>query len=126
MKRLIAIPVLLLMFASAQVSAACLYITDSYGGVLPASASEQAYGPFSMTFANGCIGATIDVTLSISGGGKGALMSIQRLIGSSWQQVGGNFGTRASFSGPHGTYRLVLVNPDDFAKPYTGTLNYGR
>lgn len=126
MKSLIAIPLLVLMFASAQVSAACLYITDSYGGVLQASASEQAYGPFSMTAANGCIGATIDVTLSIGGGGKGALMSIQRLIGSSWQQVGGNYGTRASFSGPHGTYRLVLVNPDDFVKPYSGTLNYGR
>lgn len=126
MKRLIAIPVMMLIFACAQVSAACLYITDSYGGVLQANASEQAYAPFSMTAANGCVGATIDVTLNVSGGGKGALMSIQRLIGSSWQQVGGNYGTRASYSGAHGTYRLVLVNPDDFAKPYAGTLKYGR
>lgn len=85
MKSLIAIPLLMLIFASAQVSAACLYITDSYGGVLQGSDSAHAYGPFSMTAANGCIGATIDVTLSIGGGGKGALMSIQRLMGSSWQ-----------------------------------------
>lgn len=126
MKSLIAIPLLVLMFASAQVSAACLYITDSYGGVLQGDAEVLAYGPFSMTAANGCIGATIDVTLSISGGGKGAQMIIQRLIGSSWQSVGGNFGTRSSFSGPHGTYRLLLKNPDDYAKPYSGTLNYGR
>lgn len=126
MKSLIAVPVLALLFASAQVSAACLYITDSYGGVLEAGARVQAYGPFSMTAANGCIGATIETTLSIGGGGKGAQTIIERQMGSTWLEVGGNYGTKASYSGPHGTYRLVLRNPDDFAKPYSGTVNYGR
>ena len=127
MKSLIAVPVLALWFASAQVSAACLYITDSYGGVLEADAEVVAYGPFSMTAANGCIGATIEVTLSIGGGGKGARTKIERLMGGgAWLDVGGNFGSKASFSGPHGTYRLSLKNPDSFAKPYSGTVNYGR
>lgn len=126
MKILIALPCFALMLLSTQVSALCLYITDSYSGLLQPGVETAVYGPFTITSANGCAGATIDVTASTSGGGRAPQLIIQKQSGASWQPVATNFGSSASYSGSFGTYRVAMFNSDPDVKSYSGTTKYGR
>lgn len=126
MKSLFVIPMLVMLLASAQVSAACLYLTHSYVGVLQPKTAEVVYGPFSLTGGNGCFGATIDAKLNPSGTGKGIQMVIERQIGTSWLAVSETYGNWALYSGPYGTYRVVLRNTVEAINTYFGTVEYGR
>ncbi|WP_135290489.1 hypothetical protein [Pseudomonas kairouanensis] len=126
MRLFFVIPMLVLFLASAPVSAACLYLTHSYVGILQPKTAEAVYGPFSMTGANGCIGATIDAKLNPTGTGKGIQMVIERLVGSNWLGVTETYGNWALYSGPHGTYRVVLKNTSEVISTYFGTVQYGR
>lgn len=126
MKSLIALPCFALMLLSTQVSALCLYITDSYSGLLQPGVETAVYGPFTITSANGCAGATIDVTASTSGGGRAPQLIIQRQSGASWGDVAGSFGSSTSYSGVFGTYRVVMINSGSQVQSYSGTTRYGR
>ena len=125
MKGLIALPCLALMLLSAQVSALCLYISDSYSGLLPPGVETTVYGPFIITSANGCAGATIDASAS-TGGGRAPQLIIQKQLGASWQSVATSFGSSASYSGSFGTYRVAMFNSDPDVKSYSGIAKYGR
>lgn len=125
MKGLIALPCVALMLLSAQVSALCLYISDSYSGLLQPGVETTVYGPFTITSANGCAGATIDVSAS-TGGGRAPQLIIQKQLGVSWQSVATSFGSSASYSGSFGTYRVAMFNSDPDVKSYSGTAKYGR
>ncbi|WP_248750736.1 hypothetical protein [Pseudomonas sp. MWU15-20650] len=126
MKALFAVPVLASVFLSFQVSAGCWSITDTYTGILQEGIEITAYGPFTITSANGCFGANIDATISAVDRGRPPQLSIEREVGSSWQQVAGNTGSNVLFSGSFGTYRVRLKNPDAAPKVYLGTVKYGR
>ncbi|NVZ53144.1 hypothetical protein HX792_22575 [Pseudomonas sp. B6002] len=73
-------------------------MTDSYGGLLQPGVETAIYGPFTITSANGCAGATIDVTAS-TGGGRAPQLIIQQQLGASWQPVATSYGSSASYSG---------------------------
>lgn len=126
MKGLIALPCLALMLFSTQVSALCLYISDSYSGLLQPGVETTVYGPFTITSANGCAGATIDASASTSGGGRAPQLIIQKQAGVSWGDVAGTFGGTTSYSGVFGTYRIVMINSGSEAQSYSGTARYGR
>ncbi|WP_235387839.1 hypothetical protein, partial [Pseudomonas fluorescens] len=110
---------------STQVSALCLYISDSYSGLLQPGVETAVYGPFTITSANGCAGAAIDVSAS-TGGGRAPQLLIQKQVGVSWQSVATSFGSSASYSGSFGTYRVAMFNSDPDVKSYSGTAKYGR
>ncbi|WP_147473040.1 MULTISPECIES: hypothetical protein [Pseudomonas] len=126
MKRFFALSVLAWVFLSFQVSAGCWSITDTYTGVIQAEVEITAYGPFTITSTNGCLSANIDATISAVDRGRPPQLSIEREVGSSWQQVAGNTGSNVLFSGAFGTYRVRLKNLDADPKVYLGTVKYGR
>ncbi|MDQ0654007.1 hypothetical protein [Pseudomonas cedrina] len=126
MKSLIALPLVALMLVSAQVSASCLYINESYTGIIPPKTAITAHGPFKITSANGCSGAGIDATVSTGGVGRAPEIYIEQEVGSSWNRVSFSIGNNASYSGAFGNYRVVLNNDDAVSKSYSGAVRYGR
>lgn len=126
MKSLFAIPFLALALASFQANALCLYITDSYSGVVPGDAVQTAYGPFTITSANGCSNASIDARISALGVGRPPEVYIERQVGDSWKRETFSLSGNASYSGALGTYRVVVKNNDALPKAYSGTTRYGR
>jgi len=126
MKTFFALSLVGLILAAGQASAACINIRNTYTGSVPANSSVIAEGPFTMTTANGCAQANISSTISAVGAGSPPALFIDRLVGSSWTQVGGGTGTTASYLGPVGTYRIRHVNNTVAVKVYSGTTSYGR
>jgi hypothetical protein len=126
MKSRIALPLAVLMLVSFQASALCLNITESYTGVIPPKTESTAYGPFSITSANGCSGAGIDAMVSAGGAGKAPEIFIEREIGSFWSRVSFSIGNNASYVGPFGNYRVRLKNEEAAPKSFSGTVRYGR
>lgn len=126
MKRFIALSFAVLMGWSLQVSALCLSISESYSGILEAGGETIAHGPFSITSANGCSGASIDAMVSPGGGGSAPMISIERESGGGWGTVASSIGNSVSFAGPLGIYRVKLENREAVAKAYSGTVRYGR
>ncbi len=126
MKSLIALPFAVLVFMSSQVSAACLYITDSFNGIVPGGVEDTAYGPFTITSANGCSNANIDARISPLGVGGPPETFVERQEGSSWHRVTFGIGGNASYNGPLGTYRVRVKNGADLPKAYSGTTRFGR
>lgn len=126
MKGLIALPLAVLMFVSLQAGAACLYITDSYSGVVPGGVENTAYGPFTITSGNGCSNANIDARVTALGVGSPPETFIERQVGGSWSRVTFGIGGNASYNGPFGTYRVQVKNGGDLPKAYSGTTKYGR
>ena len=126
MKSLFAVPFLALALTSFQANALCLYITESFSGILSPKEEITAQGPFSITSAGGCAGASINASISASGAGSAPRMYIERAVGSTWTRLTFGIGPNASYSGPHGTYRVVVENPEAVSKAYSGTVRYGR
>ena len=126
MKNLLALLFIVLMGLSSQTYALCLYITDTYSGILEPFSEAAVYGPFTITSANGCSGATIDVNASTQGSGRAPWLIIQKQSGGSWVDVAGIAGSNTSYSGEFGTYRVFLINDQAQAKSYLGTTRYGR
>lgn len=126
MKRFFALSVLAWVFLSFQVSAGCWSITDTYTGIIEADSEKIAYGPFAITSANGCLSANIDVTLSAVDRGRPPQLILQQAAGASWNQVAGNTGSNVLYSGPFGSYRVIIKKPDATSKVYLGTVKYGR
>ncbi|MBC3195746.1 hypothetical protein [Pseudomonas poae] len=126
MKKLIALPFAVLMLASMQASALCLSINDSYTGVVKPKTAVTAYGPFSITSANGCLTASVDAMVSIGGAGKAPEIYIEREVGASWKRETYSVGNNASYVGPFGRYRVILNKDSDIPKSYSGTVRYGR
>lgn len=126
MKSLIALPFVALMLMSSQASALCLYITDSYSGIVSGKMEDTAYGPFTITSANGCSNANIDARISALGVGRAPEVYIERQVGGSWKRETFGIGSNASYNGPLGTYRVRVNNDDDVPKAYSGTTRYGR
>lgn len=126
MKSLIAVPFAMLMVMSSQVSAACLYITDSYSRIVPGESEQTAYGPFTITSANGCSNANVDVRISALGVGRAPEVYIEREIGASWKRETFGIGSNATYNGPLGTYRVRVKNNEELPKAYSGTARYGR
>lgn len=126
MKSLIAVPFAMLMVMSSQVSAACLYITDSFSGIVSGKQVDTAHGPFKITSANGCSNANIDVRVSALGVGRGPEVYIERQVGGSWKRETFGIGSNATYNGPLGTYRVQVNNDEELPKAYSGTNRYGR
>ena len=126
MRKLFTLPVLASVFLSFQVFAGCLSITDTYTGILEAESEKVAYGPFSITSTNGCLGASIDATISAVDRGRPPQLSIEQEVGGGWRQVAGNSGSNLLYSGAFGSYRVIIKNPDPASKVYLGTVKYGR
>lgn len=70
MKTLLALPFAALMFASSHASAACVYIQNTYSGIVPANSDVIVQGPFTITGANGCRQANITSTITALGAGS--------------------------------------------------------
>lgn len=126
MKSLIALPLAALMLVSAQVSALCLSITESYSGIMAPGDEITAHGPFTITSSGGCSGASIDAMVSAGGTGRAPDIFIEREVGSSWRRVSFSIGSNASYVGPFGNYRVRLKNNDAVSRSYSGTVRYGR
>lgn len=126
MKRFLAVPLITLAAISFQASAACLYITNQYTGTMAPNAVITAYGPFTITGANGCAKANITASVSISGRGVAPKLYIDQQQGSGWVQVAADTGNNVSYLGSFGTYRVRQVNNDAVSKVYSGSTNYGR
>ena len=126
MKSLIALPFAVLMVVSSQVFAACLYITDSYTNIVPGGAEQTAYGPFTITSANGCSNANVEARISALGVGRAPEVYIEREIGASWTRETFGIGSNATYNGPLGTYRVRVKNNEELPKAYSGTARYGR
>ncbi len=115
-----------LLFAAGQVSAACIYMQNSYSGILPANSETTVQGPFTITSANGCQQANISSTITGLGSGSPPYLFIDRLDGSNWSEVDGGNRQNVSALGRLGTYRVRLKNEHNVAKGYSGTTRYGR
>ena len=126
MKSLFAVPFLALALTSLQANALCLYITESFTGIISPDTTETANGPFSITSAGGCAGASINASVSASGAGRAPEIFIERQVGGAWKRETFSIGNNASYSGPHGTYRVRVRNADAAPKSYSGTVRYGR
>lgn len=126
MKSIFAVPFLALALSSFQASAVCLYITDSYSGIVSGGVEQTAYGPFTVTSANGCSNANIDARVSVLGVGRAPETFIERQVGGSWNRVTFGIGANASYNGPLGTYRVRVRNGEELPKAYSGTTRYGR
>ncbi|WP_338512976.1 hypothetical protein VRB20_12975 [Pseudomonas poae] len=120
MKKLIALPFAVLMLASMQASALCLSINDSYTGTVPPDTEVTAYGPFSITPANGCLTASIEAMVFAGGAGKAPGIFIEREVGSSWKRETYSVGNNASYVGSFGSYRVRVSNDSGVAKPTRG------
>lgn len=126
-KSLFALPCLVLMLMSAQASALCLTLTDSYSGIIEPRSEAPAFGPFTISSANGCSNANIDAMVSAADGGRAPQIYIQHQVGGSWKTVVSNpLSAYASWRGPLGTYRVMLNNPEAVSKAYWGTVRFGR
>ncbi|MNL03823.1 hypothetical protein D3C87_1243710 [compost metagenome] len=126
MKTLLALPFAALMFASSHASAACVYIQNTYSGIVPANSDVIVQGPFTITGANGCRQANITSTITALGAGSPPNLVIEKLDGSTWSHVDGGNRSTASTLGPLGTYRVRHVNNHHVARGYSGTTRYGR
>lgn len=126
MKTLLALPFAALMIASGQVSAACVYIKNTYSGIVPANSEVIVQGPFTITGANGCRQANITSTITALGVGTPPSQFIDKLNGSTWTQVDGGNRSNASTLGELGSYRVRLKNDHNVARGYSGTTRYGR
>lgn len=126
MKSLFALPFLALALTSFQASALCLYITESYAGILEPNDTVTAHGPFSITPAGGCAGSDITASISGSGAGSAPLIFVERAVGGSWKRETFGTGPSVSFSGGFGTYRVMVQNQGTLPKSYSGTVRYGR
>jgi hypothetical protein len=126
MKTLLALPFAALMFASAQASAACIYIQNTYSGIVPANSHVVVQGPFTITGANGCRQANITSTITGLGLGSPPNLVIEKLDGSIWKHVDGGNRSTVSTLGALGTYRVRHVNDHNVARGYSGTTRYGR
>lgn len=126
MKSLIALPFALLMGLSFQTSALCLNVSESYSGIIEGKTELTAHGPFTITPANGCSGASIDAFVSSGGAGSAPRILIERALGGSWQSVSTSIGNSVSHVGSFGTYRVRLDNPEALSKSYSGSVRYGR
>ncbi|MNR25509.1 hypothetical protein D3C85_1426640 [compost metagenome] len=122
MKILLALPFAALMIASGQVSAACVYIQNTYSGIVPANSEVIVQGPFTITGANGCRQANI-TALGVS---NPPSQFIDRLNGSIWTKVDGGNRSNVSTLGELGSYRVRLKNDHNVARGYSGTTRYGR
>ncbi|PYY72001.1 hypothetical protein CRX42_03205 [Pseudomonas jessenii] len=126
MKTLLALPFAALIIASEQVSAACVYIQNTYSGILPADSEIIVQGPFTITGANGCQKANITSTITALGVGTPPSQFIDRLDGSTWTEVDGGNRSNVSTLGELGSYRVRLKNDQNVARGYSGTTRYGR
>ncbi|WP_248481692.1 hypothetical protein [Pseudomonas sp. CYM-20-01] len=127
MKSFLALPYLVLMLMSAQASALCLTLTDSYSGIIQPDSRAVALGPFTISGANGCSNANIDAMVSAAGGGRPPQIYIEQQVGGAWKTVAGNpLSAYASWLGSLGTYRVILDNPEAVSKSYWGTVRFGR
>ncbi|MNO65434.1 hypothetical protein D3C76_561920 [compost metagenome] len=126
MKTLLALPFAALIFATGQASAACIYIQNTYSGIVPANSYVVVQGPFTITGANGCRQANISSTITASGVGSPPHLVIEKLDGSIWKHIDGGNRSTASALGALGTYRVRHVNDHNVAKGYSGTTRYGR
>ncbi|NUT75330.1 hypothetical protein HNO86_09775 [Pseudomonas sp. C1C7] len=127
MKMLLAIPFAVLTLAANQASAACIYIQNTYSGIVQANSAVTVQGPFTITGANGCQKANIDSTISALGTGPHPVLVIERLEGSTWKHVDGGINRKtASALGPFGTYRVRHINDHDVPRGYAGTTRFGR
>ncbi|MDR9875563.1 hypothetical protein RJC98_10245 [Pseudomonas allii] len=116
-----------LMLMSAQASALCTYITDSYGGIIPPETTVTAKGPFEITPSNGCLNANIEAMVTPTGTGKTPEIFIEGDVGGgSWQRLTYSIGSNAFWVGPFGTYRVRVRNEGSEPKVYSGTVRYGR
>lgn len=126
MKSFFVLPFLALVLTSFQANALCLYNTESYSGTVSPKSEITANGPFTITSAGGCAGASIDASISSTGAGRAPEIYIEREAAGTWRRETFNLGSNASYSGPHGTYRVRLNNQDAVPKSYSGTVRYGR
>jgi len=126
MKSLIALLLAVLTLFATPASALCLYITDSYSGIIPPEEEITAHGPFAITSANGCYGASIDAMVTVGGAGRTPGIFIEREVGGTWKKETFSIGSNASYSGPFGNYRVRLKNNEAVPKSYSGTIRYGR
>ncbi|OIN46471.1 hypothetical protein BLL37_16540 [Pseudomonas azotoformans] len=116
-----------LMLMSAQASALCTYITESYGGTIPPKTAIPAKGPFEITSVNGCLNASIDAIVTATGAGNTPEIYIEGEVGGgSWRRLTFSIGSNASWVGPFGKYRVVVYNDDSVPKVYSGSVRYGR
>lgn len=127
MKSLTALPFVVLMLMSAQASALCTYITQSYGGIIQPGDRITAHGPFEVTSTNGCLNANVDATVMAGGAGRAPKIYIEGEVGVGvWSRLTYSLGTNASWVGPFGRYRVTLHNDETTPKAYSGTVRYGR
>lgn len=127
MSRFIALPFAALILVSAQASALCLNISESFSGTVEPETEVTVHGPFVITGSNGCSNANIEAVISAAGAGRAPQISIEREVGSSWTKVAANpLSPRVSWLGPLGTYRVRAHNPDTGLKAFSGTVRYGR
>jgi len=127
MKSLTALPFVVLMLMSAQASALCTYITQSYGGIIQPKKEVTAYGPFEVNSANGCLNANVEATVMVSSAGRAPEIYIEGDVGGGvWQRLTYSIGTNAFWVGPFGRYRVTLHNDETTPKAYSGTVRYGR
>ncbi|UVL11297.1 hypothetical protein LOY39_11620 [Pseudomonas rhodesiae] len=127
MKSLTALPFVVLMLMSAQASALCTYITQSYGGIIQPKNEVTAYGPFTVNSANGCLNANVEAAVMASGVGRAPEIYIEGDVGGGvWQRLTYSLGNNATWVGPFGSYRVRLYNDETTPKAYSGTVRYGR
>ncbi|MGF6094140.1 hypothetical protein [Pseudomonas sp. 18175] len=126
MKGLFAVPFLALALTSFQANALCLYITESFTGIVEPGGTNTAHGPFSITPAGGCTGSNITATVTASGAGSAPRIFIERAVGGTWKRETFGTGPNLSYTGGFGTYRVMIQNQDALSKSYSGTVRYGR
>ncbi|KAB0481606.1 hypothetical protein [Pseudomonas reinekei] len=126
MKTLLALAFAALMFTTGHASAACVYIQNTYSGIVPANSFVVVQGPFTITGANGCRQANITSTITGLGLGSPPSLVIEKLDGSVWKHIDGGNRSTASTLGALGTYRVRHVNDHNVARGYSGTTRYGR
>lgn len=126
MKSLFAIPLLALALMSFQANALCLYITDSFTGIVPGDSEQTAHGPFTVTSSGGCSHANIETRISALGVGRAPELYIERLVSGSWKRETFGISNSASYNGPLGSYRVRVKNNEPLPKAYSGTARYGR
>ncbi len=126
MKTLLALPLAALILSTDQASAACIYIQNTYSGVISANSEIIVQGPFTITGANGCSKANITSSIRALGAGSPPSLHLDKLTGSNWTQIDGGNKNNVSTLGEFGSYRIRLKNDHDVIKGYSGTTRYGR
>lgn len=126
MKTIFAISFASLFFMAGPTYATCTNIKHTYRGDVPAHSEVIAHGPFTITSTSGCQQAHIASTIAPSGPGTPPQLFIDRLEGSTWQQITGGNQRSASLVGRFGTYRVRHVNSLNASISYSGTTRYSR